>query len=140
MPGKIIRRKIIKRADVRRERNTIFVFGDNMTRQGLGGQAREMRGEFNAIGIPTKWRPGRMQSDYFKDSDWDYIGIRISIQAAFKALESYLSAGFNVIIPADGLGTGLSELPLRAPKIHSEIERMIAKLENQFGTEEGQNP
>lgn len=136
MPGKLLRQEIIMRSDVRKNRNTVFVFGDNMTRNGLGGQAAAMRGEYNAIGVPTKWRPGRSAGDYFKDSDWDYIGLRISIESAFATMRRYLESGFNVVIPTDGLGTGLAELPVRAPVIHAEIERQIAALEAEFGETE----
>jgi hypothetical protein len=36
--------KFITSEMLRSERATLFVFGDNMTERGLGGQAREMRG------------------------------------------------------------------------------------------------
>ena len=32
----------------------IYVFGDNLLRKGLGGQAKEMRGEPNTLGIVSK--------------------------------------------------------------------------------------
>ena len=34
----------IRREDVQANPNKIFVFGDNIMREGLGGQAKEMRG------------------------------------------------------------------------------------------------
>jgi len=46
--------KHITRQMLRAEPGTLWVFGDNLQRKGLGGQAKEMRGEPNAIGIPTK--------------------------------------------------------------------------------------
>jgi hypothetical protein len=52
--GKVIRLKHITREMVRADPSTVFVFGDNMARNGLAGQAKEMRGEPNAIGVPTK--------------------------------------------------------------------------------------
>ena len=39
-----------------------------------------------------------------------------------------LAAGHDVVIPIGGLGTGLAQLPQRAPKIHACIERRIANL------------
>jgi hypothetical protein len=40
-----------------------------------------------------------------------------------------LSVGRNVVIPSDGLGTGLAELPPRAPKLHAMIEAAIEGLD-----------
>ena len=48
---------------------TVFVFGDNMERCGFGGQAAAMRGEPNAVGVPTKWAPGSAPADFFCDDD-----------------------------------------------------------------------
>jgi len=41
----------IKRDDLRAHPDRIYLFGDNVARQGRGGQAKEMRGEPNALGI-----------------------------------------------------------------------------------------
>lgn len=43
--------KYIKRQDLKSNPNTQYLFGDNLKRSGFGGQAKEMRGEPNAIGI-----------------------------------------------------------------------------------------
>ncbi|MEC7290450.1 MAG: hypothetical protein VXW22_10215, partial [Pseudomonadota bacterium] len=55
----ILRQHRIYRQDLRANPGTIYVFGDNTERVGLGGQAKEMRGEPNARGIATLWSPGR---------------------------------------------------------------------------------
>jgi hypothetical protein len=44
----------------------IYLFGDNLERVGLGGQAAVMRYKPNTIGIATKKAPGSWESDYFK--------------------------------------------------------------------------
>jgi hypothetical protein len=54
MTGKIIRVARITREMVQADRNTVYVFGDNVARHGLGGQAKAMRGEPNTIGVSTK--------------------------------------------------------------------------------------
>jgi hypothetical protein len=110
--GKVIRSSHITREMVRADRNTIFVFGDNMVRRGLGGQAQEMRGEPNTIGVPTKWTPHREMRAYFTDKDFPRV--MDDIQAAFDLMAEALHAGRNVVIPADGLGTGLADLTRRA--------------------------
>ena len=53
----VIYQKRICRDDLRRNPNAVYIFGDNEARTGLGGQAREMRGEPNAMGIATKRSP-----------------------------------------------------------------------------------
>lgn len=100
-----------------------------MVRAGLGGQAAEMRGEPNAIGVPTKWRPAHYPSACFTDADWEYDGVKIAIRAAFVTAEMFLDAGYDVVIPADGLGTGLARLSKAAPVILREIDALISGLE-----------
>ena len=113
---------------VRAQPDRLFVFGDNIERRGFGGQAAAMRGEPNAIGVPTKWKPERGQDAYFTDADADLFQVRDAIITAFQQMEAALAAGRDVVIPADGLGTGLADLPTRAPRIYRAIERRIANL------------
>jgi hypothetical protein len=49
---------MIYRRDLRANPESLYLFGDNTKRVGIGGQAREMRGEPNAVGIATKNAPG----------------------------------------------------------------------------------
>lgn len=123
---KLTYRKQITRAMLRAEPGTLFVFGDNMAREGFGGQAKEMRGEPNAVGIPTKWFPGRKPSDYFTDADFHTVCHRIA--AAFVRLNSHDG---SIIWPADGIGTGLADLQRRAPRIFTYIEAGRRALEEQ---------
>ena len=126
--GRVLRLQHITRDMVQADRNTVFCFGDNMTGRGFGGQAGAMRGEPNTIGVPTKWKPERGESAYFTDDDlWDG-DVRHALRHAFHQMLLALEAGRNVVIPADGLGTGLAELPKRAPKINAAIETAIASL------------
>lgn len=127
--GRVIRARWITREMVRADRETLFVFGDNMAGRGLGGQAAAMRGEPNAVGVPTKWAPERQAGAYFTDVDRLNRDVWHAINGAFVKMRDALSMGCNVIIPADGLGTGLAELPTRAPKLHAMIEAAIAALQ-----------
>ena len=54
---KLFVQKWIARADLKQNQDRIYLFGDNVERVGHGGQAKEMRGEPNAIGIATKLKP-----------------------------------------------------------------------------------
>lgn len=113
-------RKFITRQMLRNEPDMLFVFGDNMIEQGLGGQAKEMRGEPNAVGIPTKRLPATRQSAFFRDGD--LRDARPKIEAAFLRLAFHLLKGGEVVWPADGIGTGLAELKTRSPVIWCLIE------------------
>lgn len=62
-------RTFIHREDLQGEPETLFVFGDNMMRKGLGGQAAAMRGEPNAVGIPTKELPSMANNAFLSEAD-----------------------------------------------------------------------
>ncbi len=112
--------KFITRQMIRAEPGTLFAFGDNIGRKGYGGQAREMRDEPNSVGIPTKWLPTRDENAYFTDDDFDRV--HMAIEKPLRRLFDHLVAGGNVVWPEDGIGTGLAELPTRAPRIFQFIE------------------
>src|SRR5687768_3383693 len=63
-------REHISREMVRGEKDKIFLFGDNLAGRGYGGQAKEMRGEENAIGIPTKKAPSNNPNAFFTDKEF----------------------------------------------------------------------
>lgn len=134
--GKIIYMDHITRSFVREHRNAIFVFGDNLQQTGFAGQAREMSGEPNTVGVPTKKSPRRSPGAYFCDMDLRYSGVWLTIQAAFNTIALYLDANIDVVFPKAGLGTGLAQLPTRAPTIHAEIVRLTKMLEAKYGRKE----
>jgi len=112
----------IYRTDLRNNREAYYLFGDNVKRVGYGGQAKEMRDEPNAIGVATKSSP----YEYFHDKDliknvsvmWD------DLHPAYFAV----IAGRTLIIPSDGLGTGLSKLPEMAPRTNKALLFMMDHL------------
>jgi hypothetical protein len=105
----------------------LFVFGDNVSLLGRGGQARECRGEPNAVGIPTKWHPTMDEDAFLRDDQFERI--KPGIDAAFMHLVDHLRSGGTVVWPADGVGTGLAQLPQRAPRIHAYIQRAKARMD-----------
>lgn len=119
--------KFITRDMLRSQTDTLFVFGDNMARVGLGGQAREMRGEPNAVGIPTKWSPGNLEKDFFSDEDYDQICKELT-KDLHKLMAHALRHG-KIVWPADDIGTGLAELPTRAPKIWAFLQERKKNIE-----------
>ncbi len=106
----------------------LFVFGDNLARSGLGGQAKEARGEPNAIGIATKKLPNMTPGAFLSDSDYDawFAVERLTIGSLYDAAR----AGRTIIWPLDGIGTGLARLEQKAPNIWTQIENVRAWLEN----------
>lgn len=122
----LIKQKFINRCDLEDNPKVLYLFGDNTKRVGLGGQAGYMRGEPNAIGVATKWSPSTSKKAYFSDKDFDEI-VAIMDKDLARA-RSQLRNGDNVVVPTDGLGTGLSELPKRAPTINAWLENELEEL------------
>lgn len=118
----------IYRIDLRANPDVLYVFGDNVDRVGLGGQAGEMRGEPNAVGVATKWSPSMRETSFFDDSDYEHIS-KI-IDADFEPLFKAALNGKTIILPADGLGTGLSEMPTRCPKLYQLVRNNIGILKH----------
>jgi hypothetical protein len=123
--------KRITRSDVKDSfPKTIFLYGDNMERKGLGGQAREMRGEPNAFGVPTKHYPTMGETAFFSDDMPKDIlqEVKNAIDYPFDVAYAWLAAGGSVVIPQAGLGTGLSQLETRAPKIFAYLQNRVSLL------------
>lgn len=108
----------ITRDMVRNEADAVFVFGDNTARIGLGGQAKAMRGESNVIGVATKRRPSMVVGSFFSDCEREDFDV---MQNDLRRVTEVLSAGKIVYVPKDGLGTGLSQLPMCAPRLYKML-------------------
>jgi hypothetical protein len=114
----------ITREFLRQRPDWVFLFGDNLVNKGRGGQAAEMRGEPNAVGIPTKKSPKMFSGSFFNDSE--YAANCAAIDAAF----SKIRRGAVVVVPEAGLGTGLAQLPERAPETFQYLRKKLAELES----------
>jgi hypothetical protein len=126
----IVFMKFMRRRDLRENRSQLFVFGDNLLRRGLGGQARECRGEPNAVGIPTKRRPSNSPDAFLTDADlavW-----RTACGPDFERIESWLNASKIVVFPEAGLGTGRAQLEQSAPIIWAELQEWLDKLKRNY--------
>jgi hypothetical protein len=119
--------KRITRKMMREFPDHLFVFGDNMLEQGMGGQAKEMRGEPNAVGIPTKFLPSYEPQAFFSDDDLHRVKYRIDDRVL--KLFCHASDGGTVVWPEDGIGTGLADLKNKAPAIWELIEKYRLALE-----------
>lgn len=127
---------IITRKELRDNPNTIYVFGDNMARQGYGGQAKEMRGEPNAIGIPTKYYPTMSEQAFFTDEVFLDKEVMYAVDNALNRIKEQLQYKNIVVIPSAGIGTGLAELPKRAPNFYKYILQKLELLGENYGSYE----
>jgi predicted NAD-dependent protein-ADP-ribosyltransferase YbiA (DUF1768 family) len=120
MPIEVV--KWYTRPMAKKRPEVLFVFGDNLQQTGFGGQAAAMRGEPNAVGIPTKVSP----SQYFSDADYDIA--KPVIEASYRRLAAHMNHGGTVVWPEDGVGTGLARLQEKSPKIWALIEQYTKAL------------
>lgn len=113
----------ITRLMLRLAPNNLFVFGDNLARRGFGGQAREMRCELNAIGLPTKLTPDR----YLTNKHLERIELEIADD--LKRLRFQLSLGYDVIWPSANIGTGRAKLHEKAPMVEQFYANILVNLQ-----------
>jgi len=110
MPIKLEFKNFISREYVKKNPDKTFIFGDNLERGGYGGQAKEMRGEPNAIGIPTKKLPSMTDDSFFTDDEFSENKKAINIAL------SKIPRNATVVMSSNGIGSGRAELMKRAPK------------------------
>lgn len=113
------------RDDVQANPSYLFVFGDNDVGRGRKGQAI-IRGFPNAIGVPTKKFPTFKDSAYYSDEEYEQNCQKI--QRAFDAIRAKVPKFEKLVLPENGLGTGLSDLGRRAPKTLEYLNQQIEKL------------
>jgi hypothetical protein len=116
----------ITRKMLRDNPDKVFIFGDNEARKGLGGQAQQMRGEPNAIGVATKRLPSRGEDAYWSDAEFERN--KQILDADFKPAFEAKAAGKEVVVPKNGIGGGLSELSSRAPRTLEYINQQLSLL------------
>ena len=120
----------IYRSDLTLNPDVYYCFGDNDDRVGLGGQAAEVRGESNSIGIRTKKSPGHSAGDFYTDEAFAECAEKIDED--FAVVEKHLKGGRVVVFPTEGFGTGLSELKKYAPKLLAYIEETMVRLADEY--------
>lgn len=138
--GHVVEQKKIAISDLRKSPGALFVFGDNMAETGKGGQAKYGRhpsgkgSRANTVGIPTKWEPRRTKAAYFTDAALTDPVVLERIDSAFQQLQDHLAEGGDVVWPSDGVGTGLAQLPTRAPKLFAYIQVKFNELTDELAS------
>lgn len=122
----VIRQKKIQSFDLHANPTVLYLFGDNDQRAGYGGQAREVRGFPNAVGVRTKRAPTLATEDFWSDKTLEENKAKIDEDLA--PVKEHLKVGGIVIVPADGIGTGLASLREHAPRTFSYLEGELMKL------------
>ena len=125
--GLIIYQARIERIDLQNNPGVMYLFGDNDQRKGLGGQAREMRGESNAVGIRTKKAPSRGSYAYWTDLELSENTDKII--SDMLPVVAHLNDGGVVVIPCDGIGTGLSMMEKECPLSFEYLQKALKALE-----------
>ena len=109
---------------------TLFIFGDNLIKAGRGGQAI-IRPEPNSHGVPTKKLPSMTEDSFFNDTE-----LEENKKFILDALDSIPDHYDTIAFPKDGLGTGLAQLPVRAPQTYQflveEINKRFDNVYSQF--------
>lgn len=112
-------------ADVQRNEQDIFVFGDNDIRRGRGGQA-VIRYCPNSVGIRTKRLPSMAQGSFYSDKKCELHNILDDFIVVAK-----LNLNHTVWFPANGFGTGRAQLSYYAPLCAALIEQCTGILLNE---------
>ena len=118
--------KIITRDKVKENPDVLYLFGDNIVRQGLGGQAKEMRGEPNTLGIVSKKYPSNSSSSFYTDEDF-YTWLEVFSSDIKNLAESVNSGKYRAIVIPQ-IGVGLADLPNKAPRIWNYLKTTLDNL------------
>lgn len=123
-----ISRKTVQEAHLSTLESKFYLYGDNLEEKGLGGQAAEMRGEPNSVGIPTKKSPSMKPDAFFTDAE--LIENRRAIDRAVAAL-AFFPNGSTIVAPESGLGTGLAKLKENAPQTLDYLRGKLERLSDE---------
>lgn len=123
--GKIILIHLYTKKLVKENKNFYFVFGDNLNKTGHGGQAI-IRDYPNTIGIPTKKYPSNHHKSFMTDNEFEEN--KNAIDQSFRKIELRIREGYYIVLPRNGLGTGLAKLEEKAPKTNKYLLEKLDKL------------
>ena len=121
---------IITRKHIKENPKTLFIFGDNDQRYGLGGMAKEFRGEANTVGIRTKKKPSMSAGSFYVDSEYTQ-NIKKIDKDLNLVLHKFMFGGFTKIYVPEGIGEGLAKLDC-APKTLKYLKDTLKKLREDY--------
>lgn len=111
----------------------LFIFGENEQQyeskkkpySNRAGQA-VIRSADNSFGFRTKKRPTRHSSSYWYDSE--FARNKALIDEDILKIKHLMKSYTCLVLPEDGLGTGLSDLKNKAPRTLEYINEQFSKL------------
>jgi hypothetical protein len=124
----------ITRADARKNPSVSFIFGDNDMRTGLGGLAKELRGEPNAYGIRVKKKPTLYKDSFYTDDEIKENINKITHDINNIVHKLQWAKDPVIIYPAAGIGTGLANMKQTCPET---FHTMNLILEGVLGIKNG---
>ena len=116
--------------EVKADKNSLYIFGDNDIKKGKGGQA-VIRDLPNALGIPTKKYPSHHPFAFY--SDLDLEDNKKKIDHSIRLFKNVCRYYDNVVFPEDGFGTGLARLPTMAPLTFAYLNEQVKQLKEFIG-------
>lgn len=118
--------------ECQKNEHKLYVFGDNMVRYGLGGQAA-IRPATNSYGIATKRLPTMNTNAFFADRQDE---AQVLIDDIHGLLNQFKIGKYEtIVLPADGLGTGLAKMSETSPRLFkwlNETLSMVLNVEYKF--------
>jgi hypothetical protein len=129
---KIIYQEYISRSDARNNSSKVYIFGDNDARSGYGGQAKELRGEQNAIGMRVKKYPTFNENAFYTDSEYETNCLKITED--INKIKELCKENTTIVFPKDGIGTGRARLREKAPRTYLYL---CNELYKQLGIKNG---
>lgn len=117
---------------VRAYPNKVFLFGDNVLDAKSKFKPKStqavIRGEPNAIGIPTKRNRYTTPGSYFNDAEFNKF--KAGVDKAMSDARKAIADGKIVVIPANGIGTGAARLQQTAPRCFEYLQTELERLEH----------
>jgi len=117
----------ITREFIKLNPHVLFVFGDNDIRQGLGGMAKEFRGEPNTMGIRTKKKPS-MDDDAFYTDEELFGNIKKITEDGKAIMRRWNEGQYKTLYVPEGIGEGFAKLKENAPFTYKHLKNAIALL------------
>jgi len=104
----------------------IYVYGDNLRRNGKGGQA-QIRSCMNTVGIATKREPSNHHDSFFSDEVNEIKTMLNDIEKLYLMHINPAYDHYTLVFPYDGIGTGLAKLPEVSPAAYCLLTSMLDK-------------
>ena len=120
-------------ADCLANPHKLYIFGDNLIGVGKGGQAI-IRDCPNTFGVPTKRLPTDSENAFFSDKEIELVEINHCLSTLHHYYYTCIFYGTLfiprdtlpiLVFPKNGLGTGLSQMPTKSPKLYKLMNDLI---------------